>query len=132
MGTLAQLFIARVQGQAQSHRREQSAAIIFDEQVMPSLQESPDWNTSGTRQWNKDDLAWLQTTPPDEIAADLAQTKDPWIQMAAITELAMHGEYDRAKRLVQNLLVIQPTAETPLTGYFGDEIMNTLKAPAGI
>lgn len=127
MAELAPLILKRIEGQYGSHRVESGIAIVFDMDKLPTMTEVTDWSISGTRQWNKEALTGLQQTPAYELGQGFAESDDAWIHMAAIAEIAMHGEDARAREFTRGLLEKNPEAELYLLDYFGDDIVEYLK-----
>ncbi len=127
MANLAPLILKQIEGQSVSHIRERGHEVIYDETVLPKMVESKDWTVSCTDQWDKRELRNLHNIQGVELGKIFAKL-DPWLQMAATAEFAMHGEDEKAREFIQTLFQDTPEAENNLTTYFGEDVMEALKA----
>lgn len=121
--TIAEKLLKRASVQPSSVR-EEGIFVIYDETILPAMQMAADWETSGTKQWSRRELNLLKTYDGEQLAEAL--TSDPWIFMAGVSELLMHGEEAKAKVVARSAVRRDPNHMQTLNHYFGEEITQDL------
>lgn len=92
------------------------------------MQEVGDWSQSGTGLLDHRALRLLQSVPATELGHLCARNPEPLMHVTSIGELAMHSADDKAKQFARSLFQANPDMERVLTSYFGQKIMEFLKA----